>query len=109
MPGFMITLLICSITMSALALLYMALTPFLAKRYSEKVRYYSWLFIVIGLIIPFRPQLSDSIIKVNVPINAAVPNIQIGDRAPFTLETLFLLLYTIFHGGRLRRRYGLQE
>ena len=85
MPGFMITLLICSITMSALALLYMALTPFLAKRYSEKVRYYSWLFIVIGLIIPFRPQLSDSIIKVNVPINAAVPNIQIGDRAPITV------------------------
>ena len=40
MPGFMITLLICSITMSALALLYMALTPFLAKRYSEKVRYF---------------------------------------------------------------------
>ena len=85
MPGFLITLLICSITMSALALLYMALTPFLAKRYSEKVRYYSWLFIVIGLIIPFRPQLSDSIIKVNVPINAAVPNIQIGDRAPITV------------------------
>lgn len=52
MQNFIITLLICSITMSALALLYMAATPLLAKRYSVSGRYYAWLIFVIGLIIP---------------------------------------------------------
>ena len=51
MQNFIITLLICSITMSALALLYMAATPLLAKRYSVSGRYYAWLIFVIGLII----------------------------------------------------------
>jgi len=56
MQNFMTTLLTCSIAMSALALIYMACMPFLIKRYSEKGRYYAWLIVVIGLIIPFRPQ-----------------------------------------------------
>jgi beta-lactamase regulating signal transducer with metallopeptidase domain len=34
----------------------MACTPFLIKRYSEKWLYYAWLVVVIGFIIPFRPQ-----------------------------------------------------
>ena len=51
MQNFIITLLTCSVTMSALALLYMAITPLLAKRYSEKSRYYAWLIIVVGLIV----------------------------------------------------------
>jgi beta-lactamase regulating signal transducer with metallopeptidase domain len=54
--NFIITLLICSVAMSGIGLLYMACTPFLAKRFCEKGRYYAWLIIIIGLIIPFRPQ-----------------------------------------------------
>lgn len=53
MQNFMIALLTCSVSMSALALFYMAVTPLLARRYSAKGRYYAWLIIVIGLIIPF--------------------------------------------------------
>ena len=41
MKGFMVMLLICSVTMSAAALFYMAATPLLAKHYSVKARYYS--------------------------------------------------------------------
>jgi len=41
MQGFIVTLLTCSIAMSALALFYMAITPLLAKRYSAKSRYYA--------------------------------------------------------------------
>ena len=73
MQNFMITLLICSVTMSLLALLYMASTPFLAKRYSEKGRYYAWLFIVIGLIIPFRPQWGNTLVTVDMPNYAIAP------------------------------------
>ena len=56
MQNFVITLLTCSVSMSALTLIYMACTPFLIKRYSEKWLYYAWLVVVIGLIIPFRPR-----------------------------------------------------
>jgi len=67
MQSFMITLIICSVTMSILAILYIATTPLLAKRYSEKGRYYAWLIIIFGLIIPFRPQWDNAIVNVEVP------------------------------------------
>jgi beta-lactamase regulating signal transducer with metallopeptidase domain len=63
MQSFINTLLICSITMSALAIIYMASTPLLAKQYSEKGCYYTWLVVVIGLIIPFRPQWGNTIFQ----------------------------------------------
>lgn len=85
MQSFMITLLICSVTMSVLALLYMAITPLLAKRYSVKSRYYSWLFIVLGLIIPFRPNFSNAFVKVDVASNAVEPIIQIENGVSITV------------------------
>ena len=83
MQNFMITLLICSVTMSILAIMYMAATPLLVKRYSEKGRYYAWLIIIIGLIIPFRPQWGNAIVNVEVPIQGVTAE-QLGDGAvPF--------------------------
>ena len=76
MQRFIITLLSCSVTMSALALLYIALTPLLSRRYSEKGRYYAWLIVVIGLVIPFRPQFGNAFLKISIPIEAAAPVIQ---------------------------------
>lgn len=58
--------------MSVTALLYMASMPFLAKHYSEKGRYYVWLIIVIGLIIPFRTQLDNAIVTVELPITTMI-------------------------------------
>ena len=81
MQNFIITLLICSVVMSGLALLYMAATPFLAKRYSEKWRYYAWLVIVVGLIIPFRPQWGNALFNVEVPNNVPSPAVM-GDISP---------------------------
>ncbi|MDR0273418.1 MAG: M56 family metallopeptidase [Clostridiales bacterium] len=86
MQSFLITLLICSVTMSALALLYMACTPFLAKHYSERGRYYAWLIIVIGLIIPFRPQWGNAIVSVDIPINTETPIVQMDGGAPNTFS-----------------------
>ena len=40
--------------MSVLAVILMALTPLLSKRYTAKWLYYAWLVIITGLIIPFR-------------------------------------------------------
>ena len=83
MRDFIITLLICTVTMSALALSYMAFTPFLTKRYSSKGRYYAWLIIVIGLIIPFRPQFDDPFVKI-IPTNTTMPMIQFGNGTPLS-------------------------
>ena len=85
MQSFMVMLLTCSVTMSALALFYMAVTPLFAKRYSEKGRYYAWLIVVFWLIIPFRPQFNNAFIKVDVPSGTVTPIIQIGNGTPITV------------------------
>jgi len=64
--------------MSLTALLYMGLSPLLAKRYSVKVRYYAWLIIVIGLIIPFRPYYHNAVVKIDIPAQMTMPIVQIG-------------------------------
>lgn len=82
MEDFVITLLVCSATMSALALAYMATTPLLARRYSVKSRYYAWLVLVIGLIIPFRPRLGAPIVRLDLPGGAAAPVMDLGGGIP---------------------------
>lgn len=81
----LVTLLICSVTMSALALFYMALTPLLAKRYSVTARYYAWLVIVVGLIVPFRPHFGSAVVRVDLP--APGPVVRLGGGAPAALPT----------------------
>jgi beta-lactamase regulating signal transducer with metallopeptidase domain len=73
MRDYVISVLECSAVMPALALLYMLLTPLLARRYSEKWRYYAWLIIVVGLIIPFRPRMGGAAITVDIPEVAEHP------------------------------------
>ena len=85
MQDFVITLLICTAVMSAVALSYMALTPLLHKRYSDRGRYYAWLVIVLGFVIPFRPQWGGAIVTVNVPVSAAVPAAPVIGAAPAAL------------------------
>lgn len=84
MKSFMVTLLLCSVTMSALALFYMAVTPYLARYYSVTGRYYSWLVLVIGLIIPFRPQFGRAIVKVTLPDSTAAPAVHLGGGSPLS-------------------------
>lgn len=67
MQSFLTALIECSISMSVLILLLIAITPLLEKRYAAKWRYYTWLVIVIGLIIPFRPHIDTTFIQVDTP------------------------------------------
>ena len=57
MRGLLTILLQCSLSMSLITLNYAALLPLFSKRYSAKWRYIVWLVIVVGWIIPFRPQI----------------------------------------------------
>ncbi|AGC67232.1 peptidase M56 BlaR1 [Thermoclostridium stercorarium subsp. stercorarium DSM 8532] len=63
MKDFMIMLITYSAALSPVILSYAALTSLLSKRYSAKGLYYSWLVIVIGLIVPYRPQICAGIIN----------------------------------------------
>jgi beta-lactamase regulating signal transducer with metallopeptidase domain len=78
----MISLLICSVTMSGLALFYMAIMPLLAKRYAEKWRYYAWLAIVAGLIVPFRPQFGGALFRLDLSNETILPAIQTANGTP---------------------------
>ena len=82
MQNFIVSLLSCSVTMSVLALLFMASTPFLAKRYSERGRYYAGLVFVIALIVPFRPQPNSAIINIDILSDTTAPIVQIGNGTP---------------------------
>ncbi len=82
MRDLIITLLTCSVTMSVISLFYLAITPLLSKRYSERGRYYVWLVIVLGLIIPFRPQWDNAIVKINVPAQTVTPITRNIDTVP---------------------------
>lgn len=74
MHSFLITLLECSVSMTIIGILYMAVTPFLQNRFTAKGSYCAWLVMVIGFIVPFRLHLPVSIISVDtlvpVPGNA---------------------------------------
>lgn len=67
MQDFLFTLATCSLAMSMIALIFIALTPVLSKKYAAKWRYYTWLIIILGLIIPFRPQFGTAFIEVKAP------------------------------------------
>ena len=68
MTDFIPLLIAYSIVISVVILLFMAMTPLLSKRYSAKGLYYAWLVIVIGLIVPYRPQIGVSENRMNVPV-----------------------------------------
>ena len=54
-----------SVAMSALILAYLAVTPLLARRYAAKWRYYAWLVIALGLVIPYRPPVEAALVHVD--------------------------------------------
>ncbi len=67
MREFMLALLTCSVTMSAIALIHITVSPLLSKYCSAKSRYYAWLIVVIGLLIPFRPGFDSAVVEISIP------------------------------------------
>lgn len=92
MSYFLQSLLICTITMSCVTALLLALSPFLQTRYRAKTVYIAWIIVLIGFVIPFRPQLAPAAItvpvgqmnKVNVFSNQ--PKKQEGQALPQKME-----------------------
>ena len=55
MGGFLLNLLECTLTMTALSCLLLALTPLLERRYSPRCLYALWLVVLVGFAVPVRP------------------------------------------------------
>ena len=65
--NFLFLILSTSILMSFLILLALALFSFFPEQFSGKTRYFIWIIILIGLIIPVRPMLGDGLITIELP------------------------------------------
>ena len=61
-----------SLSMSAVILLLLIVSPLLNKRYSAKWRYFVWLIAAIRLIIPVRIELPEAPVKLSVPNQTVV-------------------------------------
>ncbi|WP_052446686.1 M56 family metallopeptidase [Candidatus Soleaferrea massiliensis] len=96
MSFFLPSLFICSATMSAAGLIYLALRPHLAKRYSARTRYYAWLLILLGFLIPFRPQSDTAIIQIELPAASSASSVKSNNPSETDLAGK----------GQLNRTYG---
>jgi len=64
MTQLLVSFLFSSLVMSAVALVILLLNALLPKASPAKLRYFIWLIVLIGLIIPFRPSLGGGFIAV---------------------------------------------
>ena len=61
-----------SLSMSAVILLLLIISPLLNKRYSAKWRYFVWLILALRLVIPFRLELSQAPVNIPAPQNQTI-------------------------------------
>ena len=63
----MINILICSANMSIVAMIFLIVSLLLRNRQAPSIRYYSWLVILAGFLLPVRPQTGTAVVTVNNP------------------------------------------
>ena len=72
MEKFIISLLLCSAEMTAVTVLYILALRLLKKRQSPILRYYAWVVLLIGFLMPVKPSFGRSAITINEPAQPAV-------------------------------------
>ena len=72
MSTFLLAMLTTSLAMSAVMVLLMLLNKALANRVNAAFRYYLWLLVLLGLLIPFRPSIPVPFEPMQIPIALAV-------------------------------------
>ena len=65
--NFLFLILSTSILMSFIILLALALFSFFPEQFSGKTRYFIWIIILVGLVIPVRPILGSGLITIELP------------------------------------------
>ena len=85
MHSIMVGLFFKSVVMSFIGLLFMAVTPFLLKRYSARWLYYGWLAILAGFILPFTINRSTPVINLS-------ESVQVSSREPIPTNSSHITL-----------------
>ena len=81
MSTFIFALFSASLTMSIVILLLLLLNKVLANKVPAVFRYYMWLIILFGLLIPFRPSISVPFQPVQIPIPISLEAAEISDQS----------------------------
>lgn len=72
----MLNILICSMNMSIVAVIYLIVSRILYNKQSPSIRYYSWLVVIAGFLIPIRPQTGSALVTIEkaTPADLVVTN-----------------------------------
>ena len=79
-----VNIVICSVTMTAAGLLYMLILRLLRNVQSAKWRYYSWILIFLGFLLPIKPWSAKVAVSLNT--NSSVAIVQIDDMS-YSVDT----------------------
>ncbi len=80
----MLNILICSTNMSIVAVIYLIVSHVLSNKQSPSIRYYSWLVVIIGFLIPIRPQTGSALVTIE---NTAATNPAVATHSVHTSAT----------------------
>lgn len=105
MEKFVISLIVCSLTMTFIAFMYELLSKFLRKVQSSKWRYYGWILIFVGYIAVFKPSFGSA--AVTVTIGEWYNTVRAGGRImssdalndPFVFYVIFIVWLAGFLSG----------
>lgn len=67
MASYLQALCIVSVTMGLLSVALWGLTPLLRRRYSARCLAIAWLIVLVGFLVPFRPQPAKPVLTVSLP------------------------------------------
>lgn len=82
---FIATLISVSLVMSVIMALLWGFSPFARKSLTAKTRYFIWIILILGLIIPFRPIFGDGLITLkDMPKSVNSNKVESIENAPIT-------------------------
>lgn len=84
-----VNILICSVTMTAAGLLYMLILRLLRNVQSAKWRYYSWILIFLGFILPAKPWSAKVEVSLNTDSSVAIVQV---DGMAYGVDTYSLVI-----------------
>lgn len=91
MEKFVLNLLTSSLTMTAVAFIYMFFLKILKERWSAKWRYYTWTLIFAGFLIPYRFSFGSAAVNIDTELRAVI----VGNTGYYSLPDKNLDIFTV--------------
>lgn len=91
MEKFVLNLLTSSLTITAVAFIYMFFLKILKERWSAKWRYYTWTLIFAGFLIPYRFSFGSAAVNIDTELRAVI----VGNTGYYSLPDKNLDIFTV--------------